>query len=430
MPAPEPPKSRKRPRVVSLFTGAGGLDLGLEAAGFVMKLCVELDADCRATLRKNRKRWRQADPSDINELTEDPDEILRQAKVDCQETDLVAGGPPCQPFSKSGYWAKGDSARLDDPRASTLTGYMRAIESLQPRALLLENVRGIAFSQKDEGIAHLHKQLDSINDHCGTNYTPMVFCLNAADFGIPQLRERVFVVASRDGLPFTPPTPTHAPADEVGDSLFLQPHRTAWDAIGDLDDDSWPEELEMRGKWSDLLPSIPEGQNYLWHTPRMGGKPLFGWRTRYWSFLLKLAKNAPSWTIQAQPGPATGPFHWRSRQLSMRELARLQTFPDDYEVAGDRRAVQRQLGNAVPSALGELLGLEIRRQLLGHRVDRALTLIPSRRLDMPPPERVRPVRQKFLQLRADHADHPGTGMGPSAIARRDGTTASTSTEGE
>ena len=85
--------------------------------------------------------------------------------------------------------------------------------------------------------------------------------------------------------------------------------------------------LTVGGKWADLLPTIPEGQNYLWHTNRGGGSQLFGWRTRYWSFLLKLAKNLPSWTIQAHPGSSIGPFHWRNRKLSVPEMCRLQTFP-------------------------------------------------------------------------------------------------------
>ena len=97
------------------------------------------------------------------------------------------------------------------------------------------------------------------------------------------------------------------------------------------------EDLAVRGKWADLLPSIPEGSNYLHHTDRGEGMPLFGWRRRYWTFLLKLAKNRPSWTIQAQPGPAVGPFHWSNRRLSVRELSRLQTFPDDVNIVGGAR---------------------------------------------------------------------------------------------
>ena len=113
----------------------------------------------------------------------------------------------------------------------------------------------------------------------------------------------------------------------------LPAHRTTWDALADIEPNPG-EDLALRGKWGDLLASIPEGNNYLWHTDRGGGKPLFGWRRRYWSFLLKLAKSRPSWTIQAQPGPAIGPFHWANRRLSMRELCRLQTFPDDVFIVG------------------------------------------------------------------------------------------------
>lgn len=110
---------------------------------------------------------------------------------------------------------------------------------------------------------------------------------------------------------------------------------------------------------------LPEGQNYLWHTPRNEGLPLFVWRTRYWSFLLKLAKTRPSWTIQAQPGPHTGPFHWNNRRLTTQELCRLQTLPDGLRFALSRNETQRLLGNAVPSLLAEVLARKIRRQLLG-----------------------------------------------------------------
>src|SRR5262249_52462771 len=101
-------------------------------------------------------------------------------------------------------------------------------------------------------------------------------------YGVPQHRERVFIVASSDGKQFKFPMETH------GD---LEPYRTAWDALGDLPERLNDSALKVGGKWAELLPSIPEGENYLWHTARGGGMPLFGWRTRYWSFLLKLAKN-------------------------------------------------------------------------------------------------------------------------------------------
>ena len=238
-----------------------------------------------------------------------------------------------------------------------------------------------------------------------------VFLLNAADFGVPQFRERVFVVADREGKEFTPPTPTH------GDGIGLQPYRTAWDAIGDLAADEH-DDLDLTGKWAALLPSVPEGQNYLWHTPEGGGAPLFGWRTRFWSFLLKLTKRRPSWTIQASPGPATGPFHWSNRQLSTREACRLQTIPDDYKIEGDRRATQRQIGNAVPCALAEVLGLAIRRQLLGEpNVSTTASMIPRRSKTTPRATARAGVPHEYDPYRGKHKPHGGTGKGPSARKR-------------
>jgi DNA (cytosine-5)-methyltransferase 1 len=402
-----------RPRsysLVSLFTGAGGLDLGLEEAGFWPALCVENDADARRTLATNRRSWRLSDPADIHQLQ--PDEILEQASLKVRETALLVGGPPCQPFSKSSYWASGDAKRLSDPRAGTLRAFIKAAEVLLPQVLLLENVQGLAYRRKDEGLRLILDGLESINRKHGTSYKPQLIPVNAADYGVPQVRRRVFIVASIDGTAMVMPEPTH------GSSDGQLPWLTCWDAVGDLDRDTWPSDLNPTGRWAKLLPSIPEGQNYLWHTPRNAkGRPLFGWRTKYWSFLLKLAKNRPSWTIQAAPGPATGPFHWKNRLLSIEELCRLQTFPSGYKIYGTRRSAQRQVGNAVPSAIGELLGLEIRRQLLGDRVRKTLKLLPSRRSDCPRRERNRPVPREYLELRAQHADHPGTGYGPGAQRR-------------
>ena len=147
----------------------------------------------------------------------------------------------------------------------------------------------------------------------------MTAVVNAADYGVPQHRRRAIVVARRDGGTFAWPPKTHVE----------RPVR-AWDAIGSLH--LRPSELpETRGAWADLLPSIPEGHNYLWHTDRGGGRPLFGYRRRFWSFLLKLSKHQPSWTLSAQPGPSTGPFHWESRPLAVREILRLQSFPANVE---------------------------------------------------------------------------------------------------
>lgn len=399
---------------MSLYTGAGGLDLGLEAAGFDVALCVEMDKDCRKTLSGNRPSWRLSEPGNIHELT--PEQAMQQANLQVGEVTLLAGGPPCQPFSKSGYWVNGDSRRLKDPRSATLERYLDFAEAVLPRVLLLENVKGLVFNGKDEGFKLLQSRLDEINRAHGVNYEASVFSLNCADYGVPQARERVFIAADKHGGTLEAPKATHYPPEKA-ENGEAEPYRTAWDAIGDLDIETWPVHLNARGKWAGLMPSIPEGENYLWHTPRGGGEPLFGWRTRFWSFLLKLAKDRPAWTIQAAPGPATGPFHWRNRHLSARELRRIQTFPDDYTVEGDYRSQHRQIGNAVPPAIGELLGREIRRQLLGERVGYRASFVPELREKCPPPHRPRKVPKRYLAFRGDHQEHPGTGLGPGARLR-------------
>ena len=400
--------------MISLFSGAGGLDIGLAKAGFHNRLCVEIDTDAKRTIRKNHPKWVIAEPGDIHSIS--PEEILSLAKLKPKELALLAGGPPCQPFSKSGYWAKGDSARLNDPRSDTLAAYLEVVRVALPEILMLENVKGINFKKKNEGMNFLLNGLEDINKSTGSKYEAKILVLNAADYGVPQLRERVFIIAHREGTEFNLPDPTHASAENKNEETEL--HRTAWDAIGDLDDNEWPEELNAKGKWADLLPSIPEGHNYQWHTARMDGKPLFGWRTRFWSFLLKLSKSQPSWTIQAQPGPATGPLHWKSRELSIRELARLQTFPDCIEFTGERRSAIKQIGNAVPPAVGELFGLEFRRQFHSEKVRKKLTLIPKARMNCPKPERRKPVPNKYLELVGEYSEHPGTGRGPGAVKRK------------
>ena len=254
-------------------------------------------------------------------------------------------------------------------------------------------------------------RLTEINSRHNTAYRSVVVYLTATDFGVPQHRERAFLVAFRDGEVFRPPVPV---VDEGGHN----PVPSAWDALKDIaPSDDELAILAMRGKWAELLPSIPEGQNYLWHTERGGGLPLFGWRTRYWSFLLKLAKHLPSWTIQADPGPATGPFHWNNRLLSIREMARLQSFPENYEFVGDYRSARRQVGNAVPPALAEAVAKRVASVLRGTAYDPHLCLAIKGTGTSPPPEDLAEVPDRYRFLEGHHEAHPGTGKGPAALAR-------------
>ena len=295
---------------------------------------------------------------------------------------------------------------------------------MKPRAFLIENVAGLAYSGKDEGLRLIIDVINQINKQSNTQYTVEFLLLNAVDFGVPQIRQRAFLIGAREGARFGKLLPTHVPEQEPQDAaqLSLTPeplvHRTAWDALWDLKEEG-DDAPAVTGKWADLLPSIPEGNNYLYHTDRGDGLPLFGWRRRFWNFLLKIAKGLPSWTITATPGPATGPFHWENRRLSVRELLRLQTFPDEYTVDGPYRSVLRQLGNAVPCALAEVIGLEIRKRLYSDHVAKYLkpTLIPNKRLDTPAPEPLKPVPEKYKHLIGDHEPHPGTGKGYQARKR-------------
>lgn len=412
--------TRRKPSVISLFTGAGGLDLGFHAADLVTAAAVEMDRRCCETLKANKRRgysWEVIE-APIEEVSSKM--LLSAAQLAVGEADALIGGPPCQPFSKSGYWSKGDSGRLGDPRANTLAEFIRVLRDTQPKTFLLENVSGLAYTGKEEGLRFLLDEIDRINAKTGSRYKVTAKVLNAAWYGVPQTRERIILVGSRDGKDFKFPDPRFwDPEAPLGQLLGdREPFRTAWDALSDLAEPEDVDETCVRGRWADLLPSIPEGSNYLHHTDRGEGLPLFGWRRRYWSFLLKLSKRRPAWTLTAQPGPAIGPFHWRNRRLARAELMRLQTFPDGYEVVGTLSEVHHQIGNAVPSALGEILALEIRRQLLGHRLtSKSPTLVPARQPRIPKPEPIQPVPKKYRQLAGTHEPHPGTGMGYAAQRR-------------
>lgn len=402
---------------ISLFSGIGGLDFGFEAAGFKTRVALEFNKHACQALRLNRD-WSVIE-DDINNV--DSSKILEAGKLKPGQADMLIGGPPCQPFSKSSYWARGDSLRLDDPRADTLTGYLRVLRDCRPRAFLLENVYGLAYEGKDEGLRYILDGIAEVNREAGTNYEVSWKVVNCAEYGVPQIRERVFLVGSRDGRKFRFPKTTHAKPADLTLDLFdtKQPFRTAWDALGGLPalppDEA--DDLRPGGKWGDLLASIPEGENYLWHTNRGGGTPLFGWRTRYWCFLLKLSKKLPSWTVQAQPGSAIGPFHWDNRRLTFAELCRLQTFPDSLSVNCGRTEMQRMLGNAVPSLVAEVLAREIRTQLLDAPTRGKLKLLPPKREHVPAQERVIPVPEKYMAQAGEHAPHPGTGKGRKAVKR-------------
>lgn len=335
---------------ISLFSGAGGLDLGVEKAGFTVGAAVEIDHDAADTMEKNLRAL--ASPVIRKDIFDTPTrQILRAAGLHGRERpDLLIGGPPCTPFSKSGFWLEWKRAGLD-PDASLLQAYTKVLAEARPRAFILENVYALTYRNKASrpALDRLLREIDDAGYHCVTGV------LNAADFGIPQLRPRLFIVGApkRTRLPKFP-TPTHGGNWERRKTGTAgKPHVTTGQVLDGLRSVEEREE-SVRGKWGHLLPQIPPGENYLHFTTERGHPdPIFKWRSRYWSFLLKLDPKRPSPTIQAHPGPNVGPFHWENRRLRVPELRRLFTFPDDYEFVGSRASVQAQIGNSVPPALAQ-----------------------------------------------------------------------------
>lgn len=345
-----------RPNVVSLFTGAGGLDLGLEKAGFDIKVCVEWEHDRCETLGLNRPEWSVME-ADIRRIK--GEDILSFGGLQKEEVALISGGPSCQPFSKSAFWVKDRLSKIaSDPRTLLLQDYVRVVKEIEPKAVLLENVHSLTFKPSRSVFAALTNSLEQLGYRCSWSI------LNSADYGVPQRRKRLFLVGRRQDLAFNFPAPTHFPKK----SGNIKPaYVTAGEAIGDLDDGIIDDNEKIGGKWGHLLPLIPQGRNYLYLTEHGGGPlPLFKWRSRYWSFLLKLSPDEPSWTIQARPGPYTGPLHWRNRRLRLSEIKRLQTFPDDWRLFGDSRSKWSQVGDAVPPLLGRLLGKAILEQIFSY----------------------------------------------------------------
>ena len=380
--------------VLSTFSGTGGLDLGLEAAGFETLGCVEFDEVARLTLERNRPDWRLIEPTEIVAASQ----MLRPRDLGIRKRDLgiLAGGPPCQPFSKAAQYRATGRQGLEDSRSKCLAGFFRILETFLPRVVLIENVAGF-LNGRGSALPHLEHQLQLINRRCGTRYELQYEIVNAADYGVPQVRRRAIAVARRDGRPFDFPDPTHVDRPVTAGDALRRPLGAP---------------RACSGYWADLLPSIPEGENYLWHTHRGGGEPIFGYRTRYWSFLLKLAKDLPSWTIAASPGPSTGPFHWDNRPLTPEEMFRLQSFPQSWKVLGAERDRIRQAGNATPPLLAEIIGRAISEQVFGGSLPHAPKLrIPRRRIKSAK-SRVRPVPQQYRQHIGEHPDHGGTGMGP------------------
>lgn len=331
-------------RCVSIFSGAGGLDVGATLAGANVVACVENDHDAAETLRKNHKTLGA-------EVIEADIQTVDFTQWKSNKKTILIGGPPCQPFSKNGYWVKNDNRLIEDDPRNLLGQFLRAVSEMRPKGFLFENVESILHPTNKNAFDRFVAAAEALK------YTCTVFRTNSADFGVPQKRKRVFVFGVRNIRKSIPlPRPTHADASSMDLLETLRVHTGVGSFIEKYSGRQYaePQENASNGTYYHELVHVPPGKNYIALSKLKG----FRGRTfrsggRFWNFLHKLHPDEPSITIAANPGPWVGPFHWDNRRLRVPEIAAIQTFPDDYKFFGNRRSIQKQIGNAVPCLLAE-----------------------------------------------------------------------------
>ena len=361
--------------VLSLFSGAGGLDLGLEAGGWQILVQVDLDPGAVETLcmgAEKRAYETRIFPEPIERVS--PSLLRRSLGLRRGELGLLAGGPPCQPFTTSGL-----RQAMNDQRASSLfPAYFRFIEEFRPRAVLLENVDGmlsaalrhrpLKFRGKDHAPlapeelkgSFLRRLVDELVE---LGYSVTWGVVEAADYGVPQMRQRAILIGVRGGEPCYLPPPTHGREG-------LTPYRTLHDGLAGVKELGPVQPLSERKRRVYRL--IPPGGNWrnLPDPTRRAtmGAAYFaeGGKSGWWR---RLSWNLPAPTILGMPDhSSTALIHPDEvRCLSVNECAALQTFPSDTLFGGTPRSQYQQIGNAVPSLLGQRLGDHLVRFLEGER---------------------------------------------------------------
>ncbi len=373
---------------ISLFTGAGGLDIGMEQAGFQTVSIVEKEPDAAKTVALNRPYFNNA-ARDIQNITyqnllEEGGRVLDLGRpLRPGEVDLVTGGPPCQPFSTAGK-----RGSVIDPRGSLFMDFIRIVAEVQPRFFVMENVKGLLSApirhrphlERGEGCPAL--ELDEMHGaalgvvltemkHLG--YRVVYNLLEAADYGVPQNRSRVIFIGSRDNESVTFPLPTHSK-----DGTALPKWRTLKDALIDLEDPQpeYSAYSENRLKYLRLLKS---GQNWRYlpndlKKEAMGGAYESGGGKV--GFYRRLSWDKPSPTVTTSPHQkATDMCHPEElRPLSIRECAKIQTFPDSWVFYGSIASKYRQIGNAVPVVLAKAIG-DYLYTLIKHKKPQGIPLV-------------------------------------------------------
>lgn len=355
--------TRGKVPVIDLFAGAGGLSIGADHSGCDVRACVELDTIACKTLQANEHYHGSVIETDVAAIT--GPELREAARLTPGDPLIVIGGAPCQPFSKAAYWIEdGEESRYrraraagisverppaptearPDARRTLVEEFWRLIFESNADGFLFENVPSIKHPRNRpvlDGFRHAAEV-------AGYNVTQV--SANAAEYGVAQTRERVFLLGAKKSAPVAP-IATHTLKNDAS----RRPAITAGEALEEFGGAQFfePEEV-VTGRWAEHLRTVPPGWNYKAHTAWAGHpNPTFETETRFWNFLLKLSPERPSWTIAASPGPWTGPFHWSNRRLRTVEMAALQGFPEDYRFTGSRRDRVRQIGNAVPPPLAK-----------------------------------------------------------------------------
>lgn len=340
---------------LSFFSGAMGLDIGMKNGGIHALLACEFNKFCRMTIEKNEPNM--ALIGDINKY--EPEEILRMAKIpEGRKVDVIFGGPPCQAFSTAGA-----RRALNDERGNVFLRYITVVEKIKPTYVVIENVRGLLsapYPYKDietpiKGGA-LCVILDRLKE---AGYTFSFELYNAANFGAPQIRERVVMIGKLGEKKVPYLTPTH---DEQG-RYGLEKWKTFREAVEDIEDHEhhYVEFPEERLKFYRML---KEGQ-YWKDLPKDAQEEAMGWKLQMGGgktgFYRRIAFDRPAPTLVTDPTmPATDLCHpTLDRPLSVEEYGRVQEFPDDWIICGPIKEQYRQIGNAVPIKLGEAIAKTI-----------------------------------------------------------------------
>lgn len=336
---------------ISLFSGAGGLDIASFISGIPVVSSIDIDNDCIETLKAN-KMYGKTEIM-LGDLHKIDSNVFRNILARGESSKfIVIGGAPCQPFSKAGYWVGNNTRRgINDPRAALVDEYLRVVIDLQPNGFVFENVESLLHPTNKVIVKNFLEIISA------SGYKYKVVRANSLDYGVPQKRKRLFIIGTKGEFKTEQPLKTHCLKEEC-EKTGLLPYTTVGEAIAGYEDDKYfePYEVTKNGTYYKDLCEVPPGMNYKALTAWAGYEnPKFIADKRFWSFLLKLSPDIHSWTITAQPGPWVGPFHWDNRRLRVPEIAAIQSFPKDYTFYGSRRSIQKQIGNAVPPLMGKAM---------------------------------------------------------------------------